>query len=844
MFDLRKKNLVFRAIRLEEIFPIPALRAMNVFWGFVVVISASSFLKPGILGLSGGQVFGIAIISVCFLVVGSVYMAFLGALRENFLVRKSLVDRIALRSVKEINLADYLDFRMARATKRALNLCQNKKIPLNIFSIVFSLWKDRRGELILEKLGLDKNLFKEKLDAEIERIKKDKTTETENIEAVFEEAAHFAMNGFHRDIEVRDFLVAASELNNRFKEILSVNEMELKDVDHVTAWEDFAENEIRIRKQFWRLENLMKRRGIGKQWAMGFTVNVDKYSTEITEIIRQKNLSMHLIGHDKEIYAIERILSRSGENNVLLVGQPGSGRSTIAYAFAKKVVEGRSFSNLNDKRILELDMQAVFSGLDTPGDILERLKIIFSEAVNSGNVILVIDEIHNYLGSEKGPAAINITPIILPYLSSSNFQVIGTTNYEAYHKYIETNPSAKSLFVKVEVDEPTTQQTIFILEDMIPGLERRYGVSVSYRILRDVVKLTERYIQNAPFPGKAIDILTEVLSYTTSKGEKNVLPEYVSRIISERVEVPVGAIQEEEREKLLALEERIHQRIVDQEEAVKLISEAMRRARAGIKGGKRPIGSFLFLGPTGVGKTETSKALAAAYFGSEDRMVRFDMTEYQDASSVNRMIGFAEKGEPGLFTKAIIENPFSLVLLDEIEKTHPNILNLFLQVFDEGWLTDAFGKKVSFANAIIIGTSNAGAELIRENVKAGKSLDSFKEDLIDHLLKQGIFKPEFLNRFDAVVVFKPLAHEHLVKIAILMINDLSRRLMEGTGIRLVVNPNLVDKVVELGYQPEFGARPMRRVIQDEIESRVAKKILQENLKRGDFIEIKAEEIED
>lgn len=843
MFDLRKKNLVLRSVHLEEVFPITAIRTMNFLWGLAAVVVAASMFGPGILGLSKEQATGMAVIFVCFLIVGSVYISFLGALRENFVVKKSLIDRIASRSIKEINLAHYLDFRVARAVKRASDFCFKKGIPLNVFSILFFLWKDRRGRVIFKKLGIDEGFFKEKLEMEIKRIKEEKINESEDLLEVFESAAQFAMNGFHRDIEVRDILVAASDLNGAFKAILSSNEMELKDIDHVTAWEDFTENEFRFRKQFWRLENLMKQRGIGKQWAMGYTVNVDKYSTEVNEIIRKRNLSIHLIGHDKEIYAIERILSRSGENNVLLVGQPGSGRSTIAYAFAKKIVEGRSFQSLNDKRILELDMQAVFAGLDTPGDILERLKIIFSEAVNAGNVILVIDEIHNYLGSEKGPAAINITPIILPYLSSSNFQVIGITSFEAYHKYIEANPSAKSLFVKVEVNEPTDQQTIFILEDMLPGLERRYGVSVSYRIIRDVVKLTEKYIQNTPFPGKAIDILTEVLSYTNSKGENTVLSEYVNRVISERVEVPVGAIQEEEREKLLALEERIHQRVVDQEEAVKLISEAMRRARAGIKGGKRPIGSFLFLGPTGVGKTETSKALASAYFGSEDRMVRFDMTEYQEASSINRMIGFAEKGEPGLFTKAITENPFSLVLLDEIEKTHPNILNLFLQVFDEGWLTDAFGKKVSFTNSIIIGTSNAGAELIRENVKSGKSLDSFKEDLIDHLLKQGIFKPEFLNRFDAVVVFKPLTHEHLVKIAVSMINDLSRRLMEGTGIRLVVSPQLVDKIVKLGYQPEFGARPMRRVIQDEIESRVAKKILEQNLRRGDLIEIKAEEIE-
>jgi len=844
MFDLKKKNLVFRAVRLEEIFPISTLRVVNSLCFFAVIFLSLSLLEPKILKLSMQQTVGLAIIFICFIVIGSIYLTFLGALRENFVVKKSLVDRIASRSVGDLNLADYTDFRVARAIKRASDFCGKNKVPLNIFTIVFYFWKDQRGEAIFNKLGLDKNLFKEKLDSEIKRLRENNVKDGEELLRVFEESASFAINNFHRDIEIRDFLVAAAEYNPRFKEVLSINDMELDDVNHVTSWEDFIENDIKKRKQFWHLENLMKQRGVGKQWASGFTVNVDKYSTEITKIIKERNLSIHLIGHDKEIYAIERILSRSGENNVLLVGQPGSGRSTIAYAFAKKVAEGKSFPGLNDKRILELDMQAVFAGLDTSGDILERLKIIFSEAVNAGNVILVIDEIHNYLGSEKGPAAINITPVILPYLASPNFQIIGLTNYEAYHKYIETNSAVKNLFVKIEIDEPTAEQTIFILEDMLPGFERRYGLIVSYRILRDIVKLTERYIQDAPFPGKAIDILTEVLSYANSKGDKFVPPEYVNAIVSERVEVPVGTIKEDEREKLLTLEDRIHDRVVDQEEAVKLISEAMRRARAGLKGGKRPIGSFLFLGPTGVGKTETSKALAEVYFGSEQRMIRFDMTEYQEADAVNRMIGFAEKGEPGLFTSAISENPFSLVLLDEIEKTHSNILNLLLQVLDEGWLTDAFGRKISFTNAIIIGTSNAGAELIRENIKAGKSLDVFKEQLIDYLLKGGIFKPEFLNRFDAVVVFKPLTHEHLIKIAVLMMNDLSKRLYEGTGIRLVVSPDLVDKIVELGYEPEFGARPMRRVIQDEVESRVAKKMLQQNLKRGDMIEIKAEEIKD
>ena len=487
-------------------------------------------------------------------------------------------------------------------------------------------------------------------------------------------------------------------------------------------------------------------------------------------------------------------------------------------------------------------MHAVLAGINNPGDILERLRIIFSEAINAGNIILVIDEIHNYLGADKGPGAIDISSILIPYLNSSSFQIIGLTTFEGFHKYVESNASIKNLFVKVEIVESTEEQVIFILEDMLVDLEKKYNVAVSYKVLRNIVKLTDRYIQDRPFPQKAIDILTEVLIYTKQKREKIVLPEYVDKIISERTEVPIGEIQEDEKKKLLELEQRIHQRVVDQEEGIRVISQAMRRARTGIKNRKRPIGSFLFLGPTGVGKTETSKALAEVYFGSDTKMIRLDMSEYQEISTINRLIGSAEKNEPGLLTKAVLDSPFSVILLDEIEKAHPNILNLFLQVLDEGFLTDAFGRKINFSESIIIGTSNAGAELIRQCVKQGRNLQTFKDDLIDYLMKQGIFRAELLNRFDATIVFKPLTHEHLIKIAVLMINDLTKRLLDGTGVRLVVSPELIEKIVRIGYKPEFGARPMRRVIQDEIESRVAKMILEQDLKRGDFVKIEANEI--
>lgn len=824
-----KKNPVYKAVKLERIYPSDLIKRLVWLCLILALFFFFVFVKPGFLNLSSESLLGLFILSILLAIKGSIYLSFLDSLKEDFPKRESLAELISSgKNIKDINLFNYLDFRVAQAIIKAK--------PLNVFNIVYALWNDKRGEIVFEKLDLNKKSFKVRLSQAGEEDKK-------SLDLVLEKAALMATDNFHRHIELRDFLFACAEIDSKFRKILSEVNIDSKDVDRVAAWEDFVEHEIRRKKQFWKLENLMKKRGIGKQWAAGFTVNLDRYSVEINNIIKKRNLSIHLMAHKKEIYAIERILARSGTNNVLLVGRPGVGRTTIAYAFAKKAIEGRSFSNLNDKRILELDMQAALAGLTTQGEMLNRLKIIFSEAADAGNVILLIDEIHNYLGSGSGPGAINIAPVILPYLNSSNFQVIGVTSYDGWHKYIETNPSVKNAFVKVEIIQPTLLQTILILEDMLPGLEKKYKVSISYRIIRDVVELADQYIQDVPFPEKAIDILTETLVFTKRKGEKKVLPEHVSQIVSERTEVPIGTLKEDERQKLLNLEDRIHQRVINQEQGVKSISEAMRRARAGVRSHKRPIGTFLFLGPTGVGKTETSKALAESYFGSENKMIRFDMSEYQQVASLSRLIGSPDRGEPGLLTKAISNDPFSLILFDELEKAHPNILNLFLQVFDEGWLTDAFGRKVSFINSIIIGTSNAGAEMIRERVKQGKNLESFKEDLTDYLLKENLFRPEFLNRFDAVVVFRPLTHEHLIEIAKLMLNKLSKRLNEGMGIRLVVDHDLIEKVAKLGYKPEFGARPMRRVIQDKIESKIAKQILQKNLKRGDFIEIRAEEID-
>jgi ATP-dependent Clp protease ATP-binding subunit ClpC len=425
--------------------------------------------------------------------------------------------------------------------------------------------------------------------------------------------------------------------------------------------------------------------------------------------------------------------------------------------------------------------------------------------------------------------------IIVPYLRLPNFQIICITNYEGLHKNVEKNTSVLSLFEKIEVPEISADETLMVLESLVPVLEKKYKVFISFPALRDIIYLTDRYLSSLTFPEKAIKVLDEVVAYVgVSTKEKIVLPKHVEKIITEKTEVPVGEINQKEKEVLLNLEKLIHQRIINQEEAVSDVSAAMRRARSEVTIRKGPIGCFLFLGPTGVGKTETSKALAQFYFGSEKTMIRLDMSEFQDTKDIPRLIGSIN--EMGILVNQVRENPFSLILLDEIEKSHPNILNLFLQVLDEGYLTDGFGKKVDFKNTIIIATSNAGYQIILEAIKQASEWSGVKQKLIDYLFKQRTFRPEFLNRFDAVVVFKPLNKANLLDISELMLAQLKKNLSEK-GIDFVANEALKEKIVELGYNPIFGAREMRRVVQDKVENILAQALLSDKIYRGSKVEV-------
>jgi ATP-dependent Clp protease ATP-binding subunit ClpC len=464
------------------------------------------------------------------------------------------------------------------------------------------------------------------------------------------------------------------------------------------------------------------------------------------------------------------------------------------------------------------------------------LEQIFSEIMHAGNIILVIDNFHHFIGGEKRPGVIDISGAITPYLPLPGFQVVAITSFEGLHERLEQKMSILSLFEKVEVREISGEETLMILEEHSLLLENRYKKYISFTALKETINLAEKYISK-PFPNSAISLLDEAMVYISPLKEKLVRPEHIRKIVSEKVEVPIGEVEEKEKVILLNLEELIHQRIINQEEGVREISVALRRARAEISAQKGPMGTFLFLGPTGVGKTETAKALASIYFGSEEKMIRLDMSEFQSVSDIPRLIG--SPGEEGLLTTEVKENPFSLILLDEIEKAHPNILNLFLQVLDEGHLTDGSGNRINFKNSIIIATSNAGYQIILEAIKENSESSKVKQKLLDYFFKEGIFRPEFINRFDAMVVFKPLSRENILKVAEMMLKKIEENLKEK-NIDFIITQALKQKIAELGYDPTFGARQMKRVIQDKIEDVLATAILSGEIKRKDMIEINPE----
>lgn len=645
----------------------------------------------------------------------------------------------------------------------------------------------------------------------------------------------------------------------------------------------------------------------GQRTRRSQTPTLDKLARDMTQMARDGKLDP-VIGRDNELRRVEQILSRRTKNNPVLIGEPGVGKTAIAEELARRMANNEVPEDLAQKRLMMLDMGSLVAGTKYRGEFEDRLKKVIDEIQKDGHVILFIDELHTLIGAGGAEGAIDASNILKPALARGDLQTIGATTLDEYQKYIESDAALERRFATVQIEEPTENIALQILNGLRPKYEEHHHVKIDDDALKQAVKLSSRYITDRYLPDKAIDLIDEASSMvridaeekgnhqpslTTrlvqlrqqkeaaienqdfdqaanlrqeeltlkakvdeqqKKAEKqsaqrklHTTGEDVAKIVAEWTGVPLTQLKKSESERLVNLEKVLHNRVIGQNEAVSVVAKAIRRARSGLKDPQRPIGSFMFLGPTGVGKTELAKALAAAMFGSEDNMIRIDMSEYMEKYSTSRLIGAAPGyvgyDEGGQLTEKVRQHPYSVVLLDEAEKAHPDVFNLLLQVLDDGYLTDAKGRKVDFRNTIIIMTSNLGATQLQDEKEVGFGARDVSQDYqaMASAIRQQLklhFRPEFLNRIDETIIFHSLQKDELHHIVKLMVAQLRARVAEQ-GINLKVTPAAIDVVATKGYNPAYGARPLRRALQDLIEDPLSTALLSGNVKTGDNVVVGA-----
>ncbi|MDA1334789.1 MAG: ATP-dependent Clp protease ATP-binding subunit [bacterium] len=627
-------------------------------------------------------------------------------------------------------------------------------------------------------------------------------------------------------IRVGDMLVALLTHDKALRDFLFKNKIKDEDAIEAAFWVEHAFNEEGRRSVWWSKDMLLRFPSLIRDLGYGYTFTLDTYSNEV---ISSRSL-LEREARTQEIKSVQDILARSYEANVLLVGDEGSGRHTIVEGLAESIHVGRSAPELWDKRVIILDEAGLVASTKDIGNYEEVILKIFLDSIKAGNIILVINNLPALIESAH-ELGVDILNVIEPFLSRADLQVIALATRSTYHKHLESNEKVARLFEKFEVEEPKPARTIRMLEDVLITLEATTGHIFTYQALRRAEELARRFITEGAMPKKAIDLL-DGAGAVAGKSPTLITAKDIDAVVNKRTKIPTLDAEGEEKEKLLNLEKILHQRIVGQEHAISAVSNALRRARSGLREGDRPLGTFLFLGPTGVGKTETAKTLAEVYFGDVESMIRFDMSEYQGDEGIQKLIGSAEHEEPGILASRLRERPFSLLLFDEFEKASSEVVNLFLQILDEGRFTDAGGREVSARESMIIMTSNAGSNAIWDMLKANKTTEQIQSETIEAVRAEGSFPPELLNRFDSMIVYHPLTKEELTKVALILLSELGERLKEK-DINFEPTEDLAARVVEIGYDKTFGARPMRRAIQDHVEQVIAKKILSGELKRGD-----------
>ncbi len=637
-----------------------------------------------------------------------------------------------------------------------------------------------------------------------------------------------------KEISAGVLVVAMILENPQMDEWLSTHSMSSQDIIGGLMWEESLLQRVLAPR------NRSDYGGIGRDWSAGFTPVLDKYGENISLAIADGNLDFSSVKRGHVIEQMLTNLGKDGRSNLAMVGEVGVGKTALVYALAEKLIDGQDVPNsLRYRQVVQVDSAVVTAAVGQNVSLEAVFNEIISNATRAGNIILYFDEAQLFFGS--GAGSVDVSGILLPALQSSSISLIASFTLDDWHKLDTVNPSLASLFARIDIEPSDREQTIGILQDISITLEKKSSGVVTFKAIQAAYDMSERYLRNKAMPAKAIDLLGDSMNYPI---EGLITEASVARATEIITNTKVSQASEEEKTQLMNLEDLIHKRMINQSRAVQVVSDALRRSRAGVRNTGRPVGSFLFLGPTGVGKTELTKSLAAVYFGSENSINRLDMSEYQSKADVARLLASASKDDKGSsFLQKINQNPFSVVLLDEIEKAHPDILNLLLQMLDEGILTDTAGHKVSFKEAIIICTSNAGANAIREQISAGKDLADFEDKFVNDLIDQSIFRPELINRFDEVVLFRPLTKEELLQVANLIIQSVNQELADKKVTVTLTQPALAH-LVDLGYDPRLGARPMRRVISRLVENLIAKRLLSGELKPGSQLTLDVGDLQD
>lgn len=745
-----------------------------------------------------------------------------------------------------VNVSHYLTPVGFGVLERAYDktLLINGNFYLYVLKFLFQL-PDIKESIL--RMDVDVNEMAKKIDdiidAEIKNADKSgkNIKNKENLSGKIESFAKLAfidaINNKNKFIESADLFSALGKINdqdiNRILNLFNINPNEL----------EYAMIFSRFNRGFWKslpksLGGFVKRqkrlrhRVMNRAWTAKPTPILDSYSIDFTDLAAAGE-SGFLIGHKNEYDRLINILSRPIKPNALLIGEPGSGKETIISALAYGIIKDEVPDIIFDKRLVGIQISSLISG-SSSAEISGKLNKIVNEIISAGNIILYIPDIHNLI-KPFGEGAMSAADILMPIVNGDDFPIIGATYAKEFKQHIELLSDFTNAFEVIRVEEVSENEAIQILVYDSLILEKQYNIKISFGAIKNAIVLSHKYLKQKLLPASAQDLLREALSSASQRKNKFLQAGDIIDIVERKINIPIHLAGKEEAEQLLNLENIIHQFLVDQEPAVSAVSRALREYRSGLgrKGG--PIANFLFIGPTGVGKTELSKILAKVQFGSENAMIRFDMSEYQNKESIARFIGSPDGKISGSLTESIIQKPHSLILLDEFEKAHSDILNIFLQVFDDARLTDNLGRTVDFTNTIIIATSNANSNFIKERIEAGDKIEKISEELKKKLTEY--FRPELLNRFSEIVVFKNLSQSDIEKIAKFQFISLAKTLEETQGIILSYSDDVVKKIAELGYDPVFGARPLRGVLSNKIKSVLAEKILRGDIIKGSTVEI-------